>query len=68
MSNKQLGIFFDSVIPQFVEQRKKLGLSQSRLDEMIGCARGLVSKWEVGIRKPNARRQPVRILSKCLRL
>lgn len=53
MSNKELGIFFDTVIPQFVEQRKKLGLSQSRLDEMIGCARGLVSKWEVGIRKPS---------------
>ena len=45
MSNKELGIFFDTVIPQFVERRKTLGLSQSRLDEMIGCARGLVSKW-----------------------
>ena len=53
MSNKELGIFFDTVIPQFVERRKTLGLSQSRLDEMIGCARGLVSKWEVGIRKPS---------------
>tara|TARA_R100001377_G_scaffold77220_1_gene54408 strand:- start:2457 stop:2687 length:231 start_codon:yes stop_codon:yes gene_type:complete len=50
---KELGIFFETVIPQFVEQRKKLKLSQSAIDDVIGCAKGLVSKWEVGIRKPS---------------
>ena len=50
---KELGIFFDEIIPQFIEKRKRLGYSQSRLDDIIGCARGLVSKWEVGIRKPS---------------
>ena len=50
---KELGIFFDEIIPQFIEKRKKLGYSQSRLDDIIGCARGLVSKWEVGIRRPS---------------
>ncbi len=28
-------------------------MSQMDLDEKIGVARGLVSKWEVGIRKPS---------------
>ena len=51
--DKELGIFFDRVIPQFVQQRKKLGLSQNAVDDLIGCARGLVSKWEVGMRKPS---------------
>ena len=50
---KELGIFFNTLIPQFVNQRKKLKLSQSSVDDLIGCARGLVSKWEVGIRKPS---------------
>ena len=50
---KELGIFYQQVIPQFVEQRKKLNLSQSAIDDVIGCAKGLVSKWEVGIRKPS---------------
>ena len=52
-NKKELGIFFDTVIPQFVKQRKKLGLSQNTVDDLIGCARGLVSKWEVGIRRPS---------------
>jgi|TARA_Y100001963_G_C6632744_1_gene377057 transcriptional regulator with XRE-family HTH domain len=52
-NKKELGIFFDTVIPQFVKQRKKLGLSQNTVDDLIGCARGLVSKWEVGMRKPS---------------
>ena len=51
--HKELGIFFNKLIPQFIDRRKKLNLSQSSLDDLIGCARGLVSKWEVGIRKPS---------------
>jgi len=51
---KALGTHFhDQLITQFVAQRHKLGLSQMDLDEKIGVARGLVSKWEVGIRKPS---------------
>ena len=51
---KALGTqFHQQVIPQFVKQRHKLGISQMDLDEKIGVARGLVSKWEVGIRKPS---------------
>ena len=53
MKNKALGIFNDKFIPQFVEQRKKLKLSQADVDVLVGCATGLVSKWEVGIRKPS---------------
>ena len=45
--------FHKQLIPQFVSQRHKLGMSQMDLDEKIGVARGLVSKWEVGIRKPS---------------
>ena len=45
--------FYRDVIPQFVKAREKLGYTQSNLDEMLGVARGLVSKWEVGIRKPS---------------
>ncbi len=51
--NKELGIFFKKVIPQFVRQRRKLKLSQGSVDDILGCAKGLVSKWEVGIRKPS---------------
>ena len=51
---KALGTqFHDQLITQFVSKRHELGLSQMDLDEKIGVARGLVSKWEVGIRKPS---------------
>lgn len=51
---KALGTsFHNQLITQFVAKRHKLGMSQMDLDEKIGVARGLVSKWEVGIRKPS---------------
>ena len=51
---KALGTsFHNQLITQFVSQRHKLGMSQMDLYEKIGVARGLVSKWEVGIRKPS---------------
>ena len=46
-------IFHEQLIPQFVDARKKLGISQLEMDEIIGVAKGLVSKWEVCIRKPS---------------
>ena len=45
--------FFKKVIPQFVEARNKKGITQANLDDILGVAKGLVSKWEVGIRKPS---------------
>jgi transcriptional regulator with XRE-family HTH domain len=53
VSNEALGIFHNAIIPQFVKQRKKLGISQLEMDEIVGVAKGLVSKWECGIRKPS---------------
>ena len=53
MSNRYaLGrIFHEHLIPQFVNARKKRGISQLEMDEILGVAKGLVSKWEVGIRR-----------------
>ena len=42
--------FQDKVISQFVVKREQLGLTQSNLDDILGVAKGLVSKWEVVIR------------------
>jgi transcriptional regulator with XRE-family HTH domain len=54
MANYALGNkFHEHLIPQFVAARKKLGISQLEMDEILGVAKGLVSKWEVGIRKPS---------------
>ena len=55
MSNRYaLGrIFHEHLIPQFVNARKKKGISQLEMDEILGVAKGLVSKGEVGIRRPS---------------
>lgn len=54
MSNEALGpLFHNALIPQFVTARKKLNISQLEMDEILGVAKGLVSKWECGIRKPS---------------
>ena len=54
MTNKALGEqFHNQVIPQFVAIRKQMGISQLEMDEILGVAKGLVSKWECGIRKPS---------------
>jgi len=45
--------FFTKIIPQFVEARNRKGITQANLDDILGVAKGLVSKWEVGIRKPS---------------
>ena len=44
--------FPDYLIRQFSKRRNELGLTQQRLDDRIGCASGLVAKWESGNRKP----------------
>ena len=55
MSNQEaLGsILHKQVIPQFVDARKAKEISQLEMDEILGVAKGLVSKWECGIRKPS---------------
>ena len=54
MSNKALGLqYHNQVIPQFVKLRKEKSISQLEMDEILGVAKGLVSKWECGIRKPS---------------
>lgn len=45
---------YKELIQEFVKVRKETGQSQSDLDKVIGCAEGLVSKWECGMRKPGA--------------
>ena len=44
--------FPEYLIKQFAKRRNDLGLTQQRVDDRIGCASGLVAKWESGNRKP----------------
>tara|TARA_Y100001970_G_scaffold230257_1_gene285861 strand:- start:2421 stop:2684 length:264 start_codon:yes stop_codon:yes gene_type:complete len=46
-------VFHNALIPQFVAARKDKNISQLEMDEILGVAKGLVSKWECGIRKPS---------------
>ena len=41
------------LVAQFVERRYQLGITQRELSERIGVDSGLVSKWEIGDRKPS---------------
>ena len=41
-------------IVQLRDRRYELNISQNELDHIIGCATGLVAKWETGNRKPTA--------------
>jgi transcriptional regulator with XRE-family HTH domain len=38
------------VLRRLARRRKALGISQTEMDSIIGCAAGLVSKWECGVR------------------
>lgn len=44
--------FSEAIINQFIDQRKKLGITQEKLDQKIGVTAGQIAKWETGIRKP----------------
>jgi transcriptional regulator with XRE-family HTH domain len=46
---------YAELIDQLVARRKSLGLTQREVDDLIGCADGLVGKWECGIRTPKPR-------------
>ena len=47
-------LFIENVIEQFRVRRNELEIPQTELDDIIGCATGLVAKWETGNRKPTA--------------
>ena len=54
MSAKQVQHdLYAEMINAFVERRHELGIPQIALDGMIGCAEGLVAKWESGARNPS---------------
>lgn len=46
--------FILDVVEQFRIRRNELQIPQTELDDIIGCATGLVAKWETGNRKPTA--------------
>ena len=46
--------FIQELIVQFRDRRNQLEIPQTELDDIIGCATGLVAKWETGNRKPTA--------------
>lgn len=45
--------FYDPLIDQFIAARKAQGLRQQDVDERIGCADRLVSKWEARVKYPS---------------
>tara|TARA_R110000787_G_scaffold54812_2_gene127156 strand:- start:61 stop:294 length:234 start_codon:yes stop_codon:yes gene_type:complete len=47
-------LFIENIIEQFRVRRNELEIPQTELDDIIGCATGLVAKWETGNRKPTA--------------
>ncbi len=53
-SNSPFDTFTIELIKQLQQRRYTLNLSQLALDDRIGCAAGLVAKWECGNRKPTA--------------
>ena len=46
--------FFDPIIDQLIAARKARGLTQDDVNEMIGCAERLVSKWECRHKYPSS--------------
>jgi ribosome-binding protein aMBF1 (putative translation factor) len=46
--------FYARLIEALIETRKRRGLSQSALDDMIGISEGCTAKWESLVRIPGA--------------
>ncbi|ANS04087.1 putative DNA-binding protein [uncultured Mediterranean phage uvDeep-CGR2-KM21-C368] len=44
--------FWRDIIKEFVKRRHQLKIPQLEMDDIIGVAKGLVGKWECGMRKP----------------
>lgn len=51
---KQEVIFYKDLIGSLIRAREEQGISQERLNEMIGVSDGLVNKWESGARLPSS--------------
>jgi transcriptional regulator with XRE-family HTH domain len=47
-----LSTLWTDIIEELIARREALGISQLELDERLGNASGLVSKWECGMRRP----------------
>tara|TARA_R110000824_G_scaffold30184_2_gene99618 strand:- start:7904 stop:8146 length:243 start_codon:yes stop_codon:yes gene_type:complete len=45
---------YDELISQLAARRHEKNISQRDLDDIIGCASGLVGKWESKSRRPSA--------------
>lgn len=45
------GELYRAVVRALIERRQALGLRQLEVDDKIGCAGGLVGKWECGDRR-----------------
>ena len=45
--------FHNQLIKQFVKRRYELGYTLAQMDDILGVAKGLVSNWEVGMRRPS---------------
>ena len=44
---------YKNIVDEMVQARKNIGYTQAQVDFKIGCADGLVSKWECGDRIPS---------------
>ncbi|MBE44131.1 MAG: hypothetical protein CMO16_02975 [Thaumarchaeota archaeon] len=44
---------YKSLMTAVAIRRKQLGISQTELDRIVGCADGYVSKCECGVRTPS---------------
>lgn len=46
---------YDQLIDRLIERRRQLGVTQEHVNELIGVADRLVSKWECRMKYPNFR-------------
>ncbi|KAB8155082.1 helix-turn-helix domain-containing protein [Kordia sp. TARA_039_SRF] len=46
--------FLKGIVSQLVARRKELGLTQDDVNDLLGVADRLVSKWECGSRTPTS--------------
>jgi hypothetical protein len=45
----------DRIFNRLARRRRELGINQNALDNHIGCADSLVTKWVCRVRRPSAR-------------
>lgn len=53
-TNKERKDFLADVVKPMIKRRKDLGLTQEDIDNKLGVADRLVSKWECGLRTPTS--------------